>query len=71
MNMSLMSIPPGAHFSCTRVSVAMYTHIRPLLSLDAYLMLMPPILSAVARRYCSIVRPSIASKMTPCFLCGV
>jgi hypothetical protein len=71
MNVSLMLIPPGAHISCTCFSVARYTHIRPPLNLEAYLMLMPPILSAMVRRYCSIVRPSIDSKTTPCFLCGV
>jgi hypothetical protein len=42
MNVSLMLIPPGAHISCTQVSVARYTHIRTPLSLDAYLILMPP-----------------------------
>jgi hypothetical protein len=49
MNMSLMLIPPGAHISCTCFSVARCTHIRPPLNLDAYLMLMPPILSAMIR----------------------
>jgi hypothetical protein len=38
INVSSTLIPPGAHISCTRCSVARYTHIRPPLSLDAYLM---------------------------------
>jgi hypothetical protein len=71
MNVSLMLIPPGVHICLTRVSVPRYTHILSLLSLDAYLIFLPPIVSAIFRRYSSIVNPSTASKMTPCFLCGV
>jgi hypothetical protein len=46
-----------------------YTY--PPSSEDAYLVLLLPIVSAIFRRYCSIEKPSTASKITPYFLCVV
>jgi hypothetical protein len=45
---------------------ARYTRILLPLSLDAYFILLPQILSAMIRRYCSIMKLSTASKITPC-----
>jgi hypothetical protein len=71
VNVSLVLIPPGLRICLTRVSVARYTHILAPLNLDAYLILLPSIVSAIFRRYSSIERPSTASKTITCFLCGI
>jgi hypothetical protein len=70
MNVSLIFIQPGAQISFTRDSEARYTHILPPPSLDVYFILLPPVLSAMVRRYYSIEKPPTASKITPCFLCA-
>jgi hypothetical protein len=65
-----MFIPRGTQIWVRKDSVARYTHIRPPLSLDTYLILLPPIKSANFRKYSSMEKPSTASKITPHFLCG-
>jgi hypothetical protein len=71
MKVSCTLIPPGVHSSWTNDSAARYTQILPPLSREAYLMLVPPMLSAIDRRYCSSVNPSIATNITPHLRCGV
>jgi hypothetical protein len=64
----LMFIPPEAQIWLTKVSAARYPHMRPPLNLDAYLILLPPMSSAIVCKYCSMEKPSTASKTTPHFL---